>query len=266
VKVKIKIEQVSKTYKKPSSNEVVEALRNITEDVYEGEFYGILGPSGCGKSTLLKIIAGLVTDYKGAVYLDDKKIVDPNPERGLLFQDYALFPWKTIIENVEFGLKAQKISKEERIKVAKQCIEMVDLAGFEKKYPHELSGGMKQRCALARLLAINPKVMLMDEPLAACDAQTRIILQEQILKIWGEEKPNDKRRTVIWVTHSIDEAVFLSDRVLVMTGRPGRKKNIVKIPLERPRSDKTKKDQVFVNLCADLWEYMKDEAVKALSE
>jgi NitT/TauT family transport system ATP-binding protein len=266
MKVKIKVQNISKSYRKPQTQEVIEALRNVTVDVYEGEFLSIVGPSGCGKSTLLRIIAGLVDDYTGDVYLDGRKIKKPNPERGLLFQDYALFPWKNVIENVEFGLKAQGMNKLEREKVAQQRIEMVDLAGFEKKYPYELSGGMKQRCALARLLATNPEVMLMDEPLAACDAQTRIILQHEILKIWNQDKRKNINRTVIWITHAIDEAVFLSDRVLVMTGRPGQIKEIVKIPLPRPRSDDTKKDQKFVNLSSELWEYMKTEAARAILE
>lgn len=261
---KIRLEKIRKEYVKPRTTEIVTALKDISTDIYEGEFLSIIGPSGCGKSTLLRIVAGLELDYEGAVYFDGNRVVGADPERGMLFQEYALFPWKDVLENVEFGLKAQGVSKEERREIAKKYIHLVELAGSEGKFPHELSGGMKQRTAIARLLATNPKVMLMDEPLAAVDAQTRVILQQEILRIWSEDVLADNtKRTVIWVTHSIEEAVFISDRVLVMTGLPGHIREIVEVPLVRPRTDETKKDRVFVDLCADLWQHIRKEAQSA---
>ena len=262
----ITIESVKKTYTKPKSDEVVVALDGVNAEIHSGEFVSIVGPSGCGKSTLLRVIAGLDSFDEGTVSVQGRSVDGPDPNRGLLFQDYALFPWKTVVENVEFGLKVRGVDRDERRNVSKEFIELVHLTGFEKKYPHELSGGMKQRCALARLLANNPKILLMDEPLAAIDAQTRKILQEEVLDIWEKEKLAGREKTIIWVTHSIEEAVFLSDRVLVMSRRPARIKESVPVSLARPRTDKTETDPVFVELCAQLWASMKEEAVMAIME
>lgn len=262
----ITIKGVKKTYTKPKSDEVVMALDGVDAEVHSGEFVSIVGPSGCGKSTLLRVIAGLDSFDEGMVSIQGRNVDGPDPERGLLFQDYALFPWKTVVENVEFGLKVRGVDKDERRNISREFIELVHLTGFEKKYPHELSGGMKQRCALARLLANSPKILLMDEPLAAIDAQTRKILQEEVLDIWEKEKQAGREKTIIWVTHSIEEAVFLSDRVLVMSRRPARIKESVPVSLGRPRTDNTETDPVFVELCAQLWASMKEEAVMAIME
>ena len=262
----IQIESVKKTFTKPKSDEVVMALDGVDAEIHAGEFVSIVGPSGCGKSTLLRVIAGLDSIDEGVVSVEGRNVDGPDPDRGLLFQDYALFPWKTVVENVEFGLKVRGVDKEKRRNISREFIELVHLTGFETKYPHELSGGMKQRCALARLLANNPKILLMDEPLAAIDAQTRKILQEEVLDIWDKEKQAGREKTIIWVTHSIDEAVFLSDRVLVMSRRPARIKESVPVSLARPRTDSTEADPVFVELCARLWASMKEEAAMAIME
>ena len=231
----IQIESVRKTFTKPKSDEVVIALDGVDAEIHAGEFVSIVGPSGCGKSTLLRVIAGLDSYDEGTVAVEGRTVDGPDPDRGLLFQDYALFPWKTVEENVEFGLKVRGVDRERtEQRFRGEFIELVHLTGFERKYPHELSGGMKQRCALARLLANNPKILLMDEPLAAIDAQTRKILQEEVLDIWEKEKQAGREKTIIWVTHSIDEAVFLSDRVLVMSRRPARIKESVPVSLTRP--------------------------------
>ena len=260
----LKVEGVEKTFTKPKSKEVVKALDGVDAEIESGEFVSIVGPSGCGKSTLLRVIAGLDNVNQGSVTIESKEVDGPDPDRGLLFQDYALFPWKTVEENIEFGLKVRGVKKNDRISISEEFIELVNLKGFEKKYPHELSGGMKQRCALARLLANNPKILLMDEPLAAIDAQTRKILQEEVLEIWDKEKKAGREKTVIWVTHSIEEAVFLSDRVLVMSRRPATIKESVEIDLKRPRTDETESDPVFAKLCAQLWSSMKEEAASAI--
>ena len=262
----IKIEGIEKTYSKPKSNEVLKALDCVDAEFNSGEFVSIVGPSGCGKSTLLRVIAGLESVDRGSVFVDSKKVDGPDPDRGLLFQDYALFPWKTVEDNIEFGLKVKGIGKNDRKKISEEFIELVNLRGFENKYPHELSGGMKQRCALARLLANNPKILLMDEPLAAIDAQTRKILQEEVLEIWEKEKKSGREKTIIWVTHSIEEAVYLSDRVLIMSRRPATIKESVDINIKRPRTDETESDPVFAKLCAQLWSSMKKEAETAILE
>jgi len=206
------------------------ALASIDLEIGEDEFLTILGPSGCGKSTLLNIIAGFESASDGEVRLDGKVIRDPGPDRGVVFQEYALFPWLNVTQNIEFGLRERGIPKaERRIRVGKQ-IASVGLGGFEDRFPQELSGGMRQRVALARVLVNDPKILLMDEPFAALDAQTRTIMQTELLRVWSAE-----RRTVLFVTHNIEEAVLLGDRIVVMTARPGRIKEIVQVKLARPR-------------------------------
>ena len=259
----IEIDNVTKIYKRPGAEDVI-ALEDISGEVVSGEFLSIVGPSGCGKSTLLRMISGLDTVDRGGVLVEGQRVAGPDPKRGFLFQEYALFPWKTVRENVEFGPKARGIDRATRAETATRYIDLVKLTGFEDKYPHELSGGMKQRCALARLLANDPKILLMDEPLAAIDAQTRKILQEDILRIWQAEKDAGRNRTIIWVTHSIDEAVFLSDRIMVMTARPATVSKIITVDLPRPRTIETEADPAFARQCRDLWTAMKDEAEQAI--
>ncbi len=213
-----------------SETGTVEALRDINLDVFDKEFMCFIGPSGCGKTTLLRIVAGLDQPTSGEVLLDGKVIKSPDPERGMVFQEYSLFPWRTIIDNVAFGLEIKGVPKKERYEIARKYLKMVGLEAFEQSYSYELSGGMRQRVAIVRALANDPKVLLMDEPFGSVDAQTRNLLQGELLRIWGEE-----RKTVLFITHSIDEAVYLADRVVVLSARPGQIREILEIDLERPR-------------------------------
>lgn len=206
------------------------ALKDINLTIYKGEFISIVGPSGCGKSTLLDIIAGLAKPSEGEIYIDNKLITGPDLDRGIVLQGYALFPWRTVRHNVEFGLEIKGVPKTQRKDISQKFIELVGLKGFEDRYPYELSGGMKQRVAIARALAYDPEVLLMDEPFAAVDAQTRETLQDELLRIWEET-----HKTIIFVTHSIEEAVLLSDRVAVMSANPGSVREVIDINLPRPR-------------------------------
>jgi NitT/TauT family transport system ATP-binding protein len=206
------------------------AIEDFSLDVKNGEFVTIVGPSGCGKSTLLNLVAGLSAPDAGEILIDGKRITGPALDRGLVMQSYALFPWRTVVQNIQFGLEIQKVNKKERGRIADEYLELVGLSEFGNRYPHELSGGMQQRVAIARALAYNPKILLMDEPFAAVDAQTRELLQEELLQIWEKT-----RKTIIFITHSIDEAVFLAQRVAVMSENPGKIKAIVEIDLPHPR-------------------------------
>ncbi|CEP38994.1 ABC transporter ATP-binding protein SaoA [Paraclostridium sordellii] len=227
--MKLKIEHVSKTF----INNKVEnkVLENINLDIKEGEFVSLLGPSGCGKTTLLTIIGGFQSCEEGQVLLNDKVVDKPGIDRAFVFQNYALFPWKTVKANVEFPMKQRKLSKEEREKKLEELLEISDLKGREKMYPHQLSGGMKQRVAVIRALACSPEVLLMDEPLGAVDFQMRQNLQEELESIWIKNKI-----TAIMVTHDVDEAVYMSDRVVVMSRDKGRIIEDLKIDLDRPRN------------------------------
>ncbi|MCS7130406.1 MAG: ABC transporter ATP-binding protein [Archaeoglobaceae archaeon] len=220
-------------------------IDGVSFDVQEGEFISILGPSGCGKTTLLRIIAGLEKQDEGEILLRGKSISGPGQDRAMVFQDYALFPWRTVLGNVLFGLEIRKIQKKEALEKAKSFIKLVGLEGFENSYPHELSGGMRQRVALARALVCEPDILLMDEPLSALDAQTRNVMQAELVRIWEETK-----KTIIYVTHSIEEAVYLSDRIAVLSKRPAKLLELVNVDLERPR-DRFSKE--FVNLRAKIF-------------
>lgn len=208
----------------------VVALENLDLDIQEGKFTVLIGPSGCGKSTLLYLLAGFEKPTLGNILLDGKSIEKPGPDRGFVFQDYALFPWKTVLGNIMFGLVHNGWDKKEAEQKALEFIQMVDLKGFEHAYPHTLSGGMKQRVAIARALAYDPKVLLMDEPFGALDAQTKKVMQKELVRIWMQNQ-----KTVVFVTHSVIEAVFLADRIVVFTARPGKIKGIVDVDLPRPR-------------------------------
>jgi NitT/TauT family transport system ATP-binding protein len=227
---RIECQSVRKTYRDAAEGTEVVALDGLTLNIEPREFLTLLGPSGCGKSTLLNILAGFEKPDTGKVLLNGIPIERPGPDRGVVFQDYALFPWLNIQQNVEYGLREQGIGKAERREIAQRFLAVVGLAGFERRFPHELSGGMRQRVALIRVLAIDPKILLMDEPFAAVDAQTRTILQEELQRLWMQTL-----KTVVFVTHSLDEAIYLADRVAVMTARPGVVKAIVPIELPRPR-------------------------------
>ena len=227
----IQIDGVFKSFGLPSEQREVVALDDVSAQIRKGEFFSIIGPSGCGKTTLLHMIAGFTSASKGAVYYKGKPILRPDATRTVVFQEYGLFPWMTVRENIEFGLKAKKIDARQRADLAQRYLQIADLDGFGDRYPREISGGMKQRVGIARALAPDPDVVLMDEPFGALDSLPRDLMQEEILNIWSQTKD----KTFVLITHNIDEAIFLSDRVLVMTARPGRVKAIVPIDLPRPR-------------------------------
>ena len=227
---RIVIRGLRKQFRDIARQEEVIALDGIDLAVADDEFLTVLGPSGCGKTTLLNIVASFESASGGEVLLDGEPVRKPGPDRGVVFQEYALFPWLTVQQNIEFGLRERRMPRLERRERVRRQIASVGLLGFEQRYPQELSGGMRQRVALARLLINNPKILLMDEPFAALDAQTRSMMQQELLGVWSAE-----RRTVIFITHNIEEAVLLGDRVVVMTARPGRIKEIVAIELARPR-------------------------------
>jgi NitT/TauT family transport system ATP-binding protein len=225
----ISIDRVSKQFEITHDRRHL-ALKDVTLAVVPGEFVSILGPSGCGKSTLLYIVGGFVEPSTGAVLVNGTPVRGPGPDRGPVFQEFALFPWKTVLGNVMYGLEQQGISKIIALARSRELLAMVKLSGYENFYPKELSGGMKQRVAIARTLAYRPKILLMDEPFGALDAHTRTRLQNDLLGIWDKD-----RKTVLFVTHSVEEAIFLSDRVVMMTNSPGRIRDVITINLPRPR-------------------------------
>jgi NitT/TauT family transport system ATP-binding protein len=241
----------SKTRKKQTFT----ALRDVSFAVDEGEFVSILGPSGCGKSTLLDVIAGLLAAETGYAAIDGKKIRAPSLEVGFVMQSYALFPWRTVRKNIEYGLELKKIPKKERRAISDKYLKLIHLERFADRYMYELSGGMKQRVAIARSLSCDPGVLLMDEPFAAVDAQTRENLQDELLHIWEET-----RKTILFVTHNIEEAVILSDRVIVLTENPGAIKKIVPIPLTRPRDSDLRGTAVFRDYVRLLWKLLHNHA------
>ena len=230
------------------------ALNNVNLEIKAGEFVAIMGPSGCGKSTLLNIIAGLHEPTSGQVLVDGQAVSGPGPDRGVVFQQYALFPWLTVQKNVEFGLKLQGMSQDKAEQEAKKYIKMVDLEQFAQSYPKELSGGMKQRVAIARAYAINPKVLLMDEPFGALDAQTRTQLQTELLKTWEKEQ-----KTCFFITHDVEEAIILAQRVIIMSARPGRIKEVVEINIPYPRTQETKMSKEFLDLKNHIWSQVYQE-------
>jgi ABC-type nitrate/sulfonate/bicarbonate transport system ATPase subunit len=251
----IAIEGVTKRYLTTSG--AVEALRDVSLAVGESEFCTLIGPSGCGKSTLLGMLGGLVMPDAGRLLIDGEPIKGPDPRRvATVFQDPGLFPWRTALENVELGLELQGVAAARRRRVAEELLGPLGLAGFAGKYPRELSGGMKQRVAIGRALAIDAKILLMDEPFGALDEQTRLLMGEWLLDIWRRT-----RKTVIFVTHSLHEALFLSTRVAVMTARPGRIKAVLELPMEYPRSMESPE---MVALRAKLWSEIREESLRAM--
>ncbi|GAA2908363.1 ABC transporter ATP-binding protein [Streptosporangium fragile] len=246
MKNKISFKDVVKTY--PMKDATFTALDHVSLDIADQEFVTVVGPSGCGKSTLLSMAAGLVGPTAGEVLVDDAPVTGPGPDRGVIFQQYALFPWLTVRKNVEFGLRLAAIPAEERRRRAERAIELVGLADFADALPRTLSGGMKQRCAIARAYAVNPQVLLMDEPFGALDALTRVQLQDQLLHTWSQE-----RRTVMFITHDVDEAVYLARRVVVMAARPGRIQTIVDVDLPYPRTEEMRLSPEFGAIRNDVW-------------
>ena len=239
---------------RPANRAPVRALQGFDIDIREGEFLSIVGPSGCGKSTFLNVLLGLLKPDSGDLSMHGRRIAGPGTDRAMVFQEFGLLPWRTVQHNVELGLELKGVASGERRTLSRRFIELVGLVGFEQHYPHELSGGMKQRVGLARALATDPEVLLMDEPFAALDAQTRDLMQVELLRIWQET-----RKTVLFVTHQIDEAIYLSDRVMVMSKRPGRAKKIFKIDLPRPRDYEMRVTPEFNELKLEIWNELKDE-------
>jgi NitT/TauT family transport system ATP-binding protein len=266
VGARIELSRVTQTFTRRGNSareaETITALDNISLAIEPGEFLTLVGPSGCGKSTLLDLIGGLTTPARGEISLDGRTLTGPGLDRGIVFQQYALMPWRTTQQNVEFGLEALgTLTRAQRADRARHYIDLVGLSGFESHYPHELSGGMKQRVAIARSLAFEPRVLLMDEPFAALDAQTRETLQDELLRIWRAT-----RRTILFITHGIDEALYLGERVAVMTSRPGRIKHIVDVEPD-PEFGKNSADRrssaAFVRQRHVIWELLHEEVEKA---
>ena len=242
----IEIQGVSKHF--DTSRGTVVGLSRVDLDIEEGEFVTLVGPSGCGKSTMLNLLGGLLKPTEGVVRVNGRDVTGPGPDRGVIFQQYALFPWLTAQKNVEFGLSLQRVPKKERAETALRYLQMVGLEDFAKAYPKELSGGMKQRCAIARAYAVNPAILLMDEPFGALDALTRVQMQDDLLRTWEQE-----RRTAVFITHDVDEAVYLANRVVVMSPRPGRINEVIDVPLPYPRTEEMRLSPEFAQLRARVW-------------
>jgi len=251
---KLEARGICKSYAK---NEMTtEVLRDINLTIAPSEFVSIVGASGCGKTTFLRIVDGLIQPDSGEILIDDRSIAEPGQDRGFVFQADCLLPWRTVMDNVALGLELQGKDRQTARENARPYIRLVGLQGFENSHPSELSGGMRQRANLARALAINPKVLLMDEPFAALDAQTREIMQQELLRIWSQE-----RKTVLFVTHQIEEAVYLSDRVIVFTARPGRIKQIVTVQLGRPRPFEMKQSPELNGYVRQIWKLIEEEVL-----
>ncbi|WP_433674602.1 ABC transporter ATP-binding protein [Microbacterium gorillae] len=243
---KISVQDVSRVY--PLKDDDFVALDHVSLDVGDNEFITVVGPSGCGKSTLMNILAGLETPSGGGAFVDGVPVRGPGPDRGMIFQQYALFPWLTVRKNVEFGLRVAKVPAAERRERAEHYIRLVGLEQFADALPKMLSGGMKQRCAIARAYAVNPSLLLMDEPFGALDALTRVRLQEQLLDTWNQDK-----RTVMFITHDVDEAVILANRVVVMAARPGRIHEVIDVDLPYPRDESVRLSPEFAELRNRVW-------------
>ncbi|MFW0787171.1 ABC transporter ATP-binding protein [Gordonia sp. CPCC 206044] len=261
---KIVARHVTKTFPPRKTGRVKTDELTVLSDfelaIPEGEFLALLGPSGCGKSTFLNILAGLETLSDGEVLVGDEPLTGVNRDIGVVFQGYALLPWRSVLANVETGLEIRGVRKAQRRAIATELLEKVGLGGFLHSYPHQLSGGMRQRVAIVRALAYDPSILVMDEPFAALDANTRELLQLELLRIWGlSQQDGAKRKTVLFVTHSIDEAVFLADRVAVMTARPGRVKETVDIDLPRPRTEEIRNSPEFVAIRRSVAEILRAE-------
>ncbi|WP_241687813.1 ABC transporter ATP-binding protein [Janthinobacterium sp. 17J80-10] len=244
----------------PGKKDTVRAVDGVEIEVASGEFISVIGPSGCGKSTLLNAVAGFVQPTSGSVNIDGKPITGPGADRGVVFQQYSLFPWKSVLGNVEFGLKLQGVARQVRQDKARHLLKLAGLAAFERHYPHQLSGGMKQRVGIIRALAANPRILLMDEPFGALDTQTRAIMQQILTDLW-----QTLGISVLFVTHDIDEAIFLSDRVYVMSARPGKIMDVVTIPLPRPRHPDVVVSAEFLEIRAHLRALIRQESLRAFA-
>jgi NitT/TauT family transport system ATP-binding protein len=253
------VDGIVKRFETPDG--VLTAVDHVSFNVMPGEFLAVIGPSGCGKSTLFNVIGGLLQDYEGRVMVAGETVKGPHASIGMIFQEESTFPWRTVIDNVAFPLEIAGMPKAERLEKARHFVELVGLDGFERRYPSELSGGMRQRVSMARTLASEPKIMLMDEPFAALDEQTRLLLGDKVLQI-----QQDLKQTTLLITHNLTEAVQLSDRILVMTYRPGRTKRIVEIKLPRPRSSEIVGSDAFGHYVAQIWNDLREEASRGLKD
>lgn len=259
----IGVDQVGKTFIKPTG-EVVNALSGVSMHLESGTFYSFVGPSGCGKTTLLHMIHGLMPTTEGQILLDGKRVTGPTANKALVFQQALLLPWRDVTANIKFGIENDRTkTEEEKKKICEGYIQVVGLRGFERHYPHELSGGMQQRVNLARALAVNPEILLMDEPFGSLDAQTRLLMQEELQRMvdWRHSG-----KIVVFVTHDIEEAIFLSDRVFVFSFRPGRVMKEIGIPFPTPRTLEIKEDARFLKIKQDIWGLLAGEARKAMAE
>lgn len=232
-----------------------QALSDLDFEIAEGEFVSIIGPSGCGKTTLLKMLAGLTTATSGEIRIGGEVITGPGPDRAVVFQTFLLLPWENVLTNAAFGLEARGVRKQQRVEKAREQLRRVGLEEFEDYYPHQISGGMQQRVGLARALAVDPSILLMDEPFGALDAQTRQIMQDDLLALWQE----DEQKTTLFVTHSMEEAVYLSDRVLLMSTNPGRIQENIPIGLPRPRDPSARTEKEFVEITAYIWDRLRHD-------
>jgi NitT/TauT family transport system ATP-binding protein len=248
----IEIRGLTKVFQDRSRGEDVVAIKDLSVDVRDNEFLTVIGPSGCGKTTLLRTLAGLEGWDEGEVLLDGRPLRGPGPERAMVFQNFALLPWANVLDNIAFGLEMRGVHRQARLGVAERLVRLVGLTGFERRLPRELSGGMQQRVGLARALAIDPRILLMDEPFGALDEQTRRTLQEELLGVWEREP-----KTVLFITHNMAEAVLLGDRIVLMTPRPGRVKEVIDNPLPRPRPRDVDRLPAFGELRNYLWEQLR---------
>ena len=253
------VDNIVKRFETPEG--VLTAVDDISFEVMPGEFLAVIGPSGCGKSTLFNIMGGLLDGYEGRVSVAGETVRGPHPSIGMIFQEESTFPWRTVLDNVAFPLEIAGMAKAERLDKARHFVELVGLDGFERRYPAELSGGMRQRVSMARTLASEPKILLMDEPFAALDEQTRLLLGDKVVQI-----QQDLKQTTLLITHNLTEAVQLSDRILVMTYRPGRIKRMVEIKLPRPRSSEIVGSDTFGHYVAQIWNDLREEASKGLKD
>jgi ABC-type nitrate/sulfonate/bicarbonate transport system ATPase subunit len=256
---KVSVRKLSKTYYGRTGGEIT-VFSDIDLEIYAEEFICIVGPSGCGKTTFIKIVDGLVQASSGSVCVNGSEVREPDYDRAFVFQADSLYPWRTIIDNVAFGLEIKGVERKERYPRAQELIKRVGLSGFESHYPHELSGGMRQRVNLARALAVDPEIILMDEPFAALDAQTREVMQQELLRIWSSSK-----KTALFITHQIDEAVYLADRVIVFSARPSRVKAQIRIDIPRPRRLHVKRDPKFLEYVGAIWNLIESDVLESIA-
>jgi NitT/TauT family transport system ATP-binding protein len=258
VTAKLEARRVAIEYRRQRTGDTLVAVDGVDLSIQTGEFVAIVGPSGCGKTTFLNAVDGLIPVAAGTLLLDGREIAAPGPDRAMVFQQPSLLPWRTVTGNVLYGLEMQHRRNRDSQEIAKRLIDLVGLSGFADAWPSELSGGMQQRVNLARALAIDPELLLLDEPFAALDAQTRETMQQELLRVW-----NETRKTALFITHDIAEAVFLADRVIVFTARPGRVKLEVKVDLPRPRDLRMKRDTQFVDFERRIWETIREEVIRS---